>query len=121
MNEQSVERTIILENVFLPNISMHIVSSKTVVILLFILYKVTVQTNNQNSGDFNTSVSFISILTAEPGMNISIVINRLLIAVFKTKTALRHLYLSVIAPISGRTNKPRSGIIVKIKPTMTGE
>jgi len=121
MNEQAVERTIILENVFSPNISMHIVSSKTVDILQFVLYKVTVQKNNQNIGDLITSTSSISVRTVEPGMNISIVIIRHLVAIIKTKTALRHLYLSVIAPISGRTNKPRNGRIVKIKPTMTGE
>jgi len=88
---------------------MHIVSSKTVPIIQFILFKVTVQKNNQNSGDFITSVSSNSVLTTEPGIKISIIINRLLNTIFKTNTALRHLYLSVIAPITGRTNKPGSG------------
>lgn len=100
---------------------MHIVSSKTVPVILSTLYKVTVQTNNQNIGDLITSVSFNSALTTEPGINISIFISRLLNTVFKTNAVLRHLYLSVIAPITGRTNKPGSGRIVKIKPTMTGE
>jgi len=76
------------------------------------MIKVTVLKNNQNSGDLITSMSFISVFTAEPGINISIFINRQVIATLKVSAFLRHLYLSVMAPTVGRINKPRNEIIV---------
>lgn len=87
-------------------------SSITVVTTLDIMIKVTVLKNNQNSGDFITSTSFISVFTAEPGINISIFTNREQIAILKVNAALRHLYLSVMAPTVGRISNPRNEIIV---------
>jgi len=89
------------------------VSSKIVLALESVLSKVTVHKNNQNNADFITFLSSVIVLTAEPRMIISILIN-----ILKINADLRHLYLSVNTPITGRTNKPST---VKIKPTMTGE
>jgi len=107
--------------IYLLNKSTHIVSSKIVLALQPVLSKVIVQKNNQNNGDFITFASSVSVLTAEPGMNISILINILMITIIKISADLRHLYLSVITPITGRSNKPGSGSTVKIKPRMTDE
>jgi len=82
---------------------------------------ISVLKNNQNSDDLITSVSFISVCSPEPGINISILINTLETPVLKINAALRHLYLSVMAPAIGRTSKSRNESIVKIKPTMIGE
>jgi len=97
------------------------VSSKIVLALEPALSKVIVQKNNQNNGDLITFSSSVIVLTAEPGMNISILINILMITIIKINADLRQLYLSVITPVTGRTNKPGIGSTVKIKPTMTGE
>lgn len=105
----------------LPNKLMHVVSSKTVLAIEPVLSKVIVQKNNQNNGDFITFALSISVLTTVPGINISIHINRLIITKIKVNADLRHLYLSVMAPIAGRISKPGSGSIVNIKPTMSDE
>jgi len=76
---------------------------------------------NQNNGDLITSTSSISVLTFVPGINISTHRNRLLITMSEINAVLRHLYLSVIAPMAGLINKAGNGSNVKIKPTMTDE
>jgi len=97
------------------------VSSITIAATIDILSMATVLRNNQNSGDSIKSTSLISVCTSEPGINISILINTIIIPILKIFTALRHLYLSVMAPMAGRTSKPRNESIVKIKPTMIDE
>jgi len=94
---------------------------KIVLALQLVLSKVIVQKNNQNIGDFIKFSSSVIVLTAEPGMNISILINILMITLVKINADYRHLYLSVNTPVIGRTKKLRIGSRVKIKPTMTGE
>lgn len=86
-----------------------------------VLNTTIVQKNNQNNGDFTTLLSSVIVLTVEPGMNISTFINIILITIVSIIADLRHLYLSVIAPVIGRNNKPGSGTTVKMKPTMSGE
>jgi len=56
-----------------------------------------------------------------PGNSISTHKTRLLVNMIEINAILRQLYLSVMAPITGRTNK--AGIVsnVKTKPTMTEE
>jgi len=85
------------------------------------MIKVIVLKNNQNSGDLITSMSFISVFTAEPGINISIFTNKQQIAILKVNAVLRHLYLSVMTPTVGSINKPRNEIIVKNKPMIIDE
>jgi len=97
------------------------VSSKIVLTSEHVLSKTIVQKNNQNNDDFITLSSSVIVLTVEPGMNINILINIIMITIINIIADLRHLYLSVITPVIGRTSKPGSGITVKIKPTITGE
>jgi len=56
-----------------------------------------------------------------PGITISAHKARQLNTMVEINAVLRHLYLSVMAPMTGRINK--AGIVnnVKIKPTMTDE
>jgi len=77
--------------------------------------------NNQNNGDLITSLSSISALTCVPGIAISAHKARQLITMVEINAVLRHLYLSVMAPMTGRISK--AGIVsnVKIKPTMIDE
>jgi len=100
---------------------MHIVVSITDLAVTPEFNRANVLKNNQNNGDFITSTSSISVFTCVPGNSISTHKTRQLVNMIKSNPIFRQLYLSVMAPIIGRTNN--AGIVsnVKTKPTITDE
>lgn len=100
---------------------MQIVSSKTALTVCVVLNNIIVTKNNQNRGELNMSTSSISFPETVPGMNSRTPITRHTMIMLKINTDLRHLYLSVTAPTTGRISKPESGSTVNIKPTRADE
>jgi len=105
----------------LPNNSMQIVSSKIFFTDPSALMRAVTVKNNQNNGDSNVSESLISALEVVPGITDSKHTNTNVITEDPMKTARRHLYLSVMAPIIGLIINAGIGCSVNIKPTANAE
>lgn len=100
---------------------MQIVSSRAPFTIPSALIIAIVLKNNQNNGVLITSKSSISLFEVVPGIIDNKPTSKNVIIELPMNTDRRHLYLSVMAPMSGLNNKPGIGCSMNIKPTINAE